>query len=296
VECVPNFSEGRNAATVDAIAQAIRSVPEAALLDRQSDPDHNRSVLTFAGPPDAIAEAAFRAVEKAVELIDLTVHSGAHPRIGAADVVPFIPIEGVTIEDCVGLAERFGNRIWEKLRVPVYLYEAAARRPERVNLANIRRGQFERLRNEIGVVPERTPDIGEPILHPTAGATVTGARKFLVAFNVNLGTADLQIAKNIAKTIRFSNGGFPEVKALGIRLASRNLVQVSMNLTDFEKTPPHTVFEAILHEASRFGVTVVGSEIVGLIPRKALEMSAAHFLRLENFCSESVLENRLIEA
>jgi glutamate formiminotransferase len=296
VECVPNFSAGRDAATVDAIVEAILTVPEVVLLDRESDADHNRSVLTFVGSPAAVAEAAVRAVEKAVTLIDLTRHEGAHPRIGAADVVPFIPIEGVTLEECVRLAERVAGEIWNRLRVPVYLYEAAARRPERVNLENIRRGQFEGLVREMGTAPERTPDIGDPVCHPTAGATVVGARKFLIAYNVNLGTADIAIARKIARTIRFSNGGFRFVKAMGVMLASRNLAQVSINLTDFEQTPLHVVFEAVRREAERYGVPVVGSEIVGLIPRKAMEMSAEYFLRGENFRPELVLENRIAEA
>jgi len=296
VECVPNFSEGRDAAKMDAIVQAIVSVPEVVLLDRGSDADHNRSVLTFVGPPAAVADAAFRAVEKAASLIDLTRHEGVHPRIGAADVVPFIPIEGVTLKDCVKLAERVGHEIWNKLKIPVYFYEAAARRPGRVNLENIRRGQFEALLEEMGTAPERHPDVGEAVCHPTAGAIVVGARKFLIAYNINLGTADVRIAKKIAKTIRFSSGGLRCVKAIGVALASRNLAQVSMNLTDFEQTPMHVVFEAVSRAAERHGVSVVGSEIVGLIPRKALEMSAEYFLRIENFSPELVLENRIAGA
>ncbi len=296
VECVPNFSEGRDAAKIEAIVQSVSSVPGVALLDRESDADHNRSVLTFAGPPDAVAEAALRSVETAASLIDLTKHRGAHPRIGAADVIPFVPVEGVTLEDCVRLAERVGQAIWSKLGIPVYLYEAAARRPERVNLENIRRGQFEALVAEMGVVPEREPDIGGPKCHPTAGATVVGARKFLIAYNINLGTPDICIAKSIAKTIRFSSGGFRYVKAMGVMLASRNLAQVSMNLTDFEQTPMHVVFEAVCREAERFGVPVVGSEIVGLVPQKALNLSAEYFLKFENYKPELVLENRIAEA
>jgi glutamate formiminotransferase len=210
--------------------------------------------------------------------------------------VPFIPIEGVTLEDCVKLAERLGSEIWNKLQIPVYFYEAAARRPERVNLENIRRGQFEALLKEMGTVPERHPDVGDPVCHPTAGATVVGARKFLIAYNINLGTADVGIAKKIAKTIRFSSGGFRYVKSMGVALASRNLAQVSINLTDFEQTPMHLVFETVRREAERHGVPVVGSEIVGLIPRKALEMSAEYFLRYENFSRELVLENRIADA
>jgi glutamate formiminotransferase len=296
VECVPNFSEGRNAGKIDAIVQAILAVPEVVLLDREADADHNRCVLTFAGPPAAVADAAFRSVEKAVALIDLTKQQGAHPRIGAADVVPFIPIEGVTLEDCVKLAERLGAEIWSKLKVPVYLYESAARQPERTNLENIRRGQFEALVQEMGSVPGRDPDIGEPVCHPTAGAVVTGARKFLIAYNINLNTPDVSIAKRIAKTIRFSSGGFRYVKSMGVVLASRNLAQVSINLTDFEQTPMHVVFEAVRREAERYGVTVAGSEIVGLIPRKAIELSAEYYLRYESFRPELVLENRIAEA
>jgi glutamate formiminotransferase / formiminotetrahydrofolate cyclodeaminase len=296
VECVPNFSEGRDAAKIDAIVASILAVPEVVLLDRESDADHNRCVLTFVGPPAAVAEAAFRSVEKAVSLIDLTTHQGAHPRIGAADVVPFIPIEGVTLADCVQLAESLGERIWTKLKVPVYHYEAAAKRPERVNLENIRRGQFEALVKEMGTVPERQPDCGEAVCHPTAGATVVGARKFLIAYNVNLSTPDVAIAKKIAKTIRFSSGGFRFVKSMGVMLASRNLAQVSINLTDFEQTPMHLVYETVRREAERYGVSVVGSEIVGLIPKKALEMSAEYFLRFENFQPGLVLEQRIAEA
>jgi glutamate formiminotransferase/formiminotetrahydrofolate cyclodeaminase len=296
VECVPNFSEGRDPATVDAIVGAILAVPEVALLDREQDADHNRSVLTFVGPPAAVADAAFRGVAKAVELIDLTKHRGAHPRIGAADVVPFIPVAGVTLEECVALAAKVGEEIAGRLGVPVYFYEAAARRPERVNLENIRRGQFEALLAEMGTVAERAPDLGGPRCHPTAGATVVGARKLLIAYNVNLGTADAGIAKKIARAIRFSTGGFRFVKSMGLSLESRKLAQVSINLTDFEQTPVHLVFETVRREAERYGVPVVGSEIVGLIPRKAVEMAADYFLRCENFRPELVLENRIAEA
>jgi glutamate formiminotransferase/formiminotetrahydrofolate cyclodeaminase len=296
VECVPNFSEGRDAAKIDAIVAAVLSVPDVVLLDRESDIDHNRCVITFAGPPDAVAMAAFRSVEKAVSLIDLTKHQGAHPRLGAADVVPFIPIEGVTIEECLKLAERTAQEIWSKLKVPVYLYEAAAKKPERTNLENIRRGQFEALVKEMGTVPARDPDVGDAVLHPTAGAVVVGVRKFLIAYNVNLGTPDLNIAKKIAKTIRFSTGGLRYVKSMGIMLEGRNQAQVSINLTDFEQTSMHLVFETVKREAERYGVPVVGSEIVGLIPKKALEMAADYFLRIENFKPELVLENKMADA
>jgi glutamate formiminotransferase/formiminotetrahydrofolate cyclodeaminase len=288
VECVPNFSEGRQIAKVDAIVNAMRAVPGVYVLDRESDADHNRSVVTLAGEPEAIREAAVRGVGKAAELIDLTRQTGAHPRIGATDVVPFIPIEGVTIEDCVALANAAGREIWERYHIPVYFYEAAARSPERVNLENIRRGQFEGLREEVLRNPQRAPDIGEPRLHPTAGATV--------AYNINLNTPDLDIAKRIAKTIRFSSGGMPCVKAMGVDLRARSLAQVSMNLTDFEQTPIHRVFETVKREAERLGVGIVGSEIVGLIPRRAIEMTAEFYLQVENFSPAQVLENRLEES
>jgi glutamate formiminotransferase len=296
IECVPNFSEGRDPERIEKLVSAIRSVPGVVLLDREMDADHHRSVLTFAGAPEAVSEAALRAVGKAVELIDLTRHSGVHPRIGAADVVPFIPVEGVTMEECVSIAERAGQEIWKRYQVPVYLYEAAARRPDRMNLENIRRGQFEGLRDEIAVKPERAPDIGEPRVHPTAGATAVGARKYLIAYNINLGTPDVEIARRIARTIRFSSGGFRYVKAMGVPLSSRGLAQVSINLTDFEQTPVHRVFETVRTEAERYGVPIVGSEIVGLIPKKAFEMAAECYLRCENFGPHVILENRLAEA
>lgn len=296
VECVPNFSEGRDAAKVAAIVEAIREVPGVFVLAHESDGDHNRSVVTMAGDPEAVAEAAVRAAGKASELIDLTRQTGAHPRIGATDVVPLIPIDGVTLDDCVALAKRVGHEIWQRYRIPVYFYEAAAQRPERVNLENVRRGQFEGLREEVLGNPDRAPDVGEAKLHPTAGATVVGARKFLIAYNINLSTPDVGIAKKIAKTIRFSSGGMPYVKAMGVDLRARNLAQVSMNLTDFEQTPIHRVFEAVKGEAERHGVSIVGSEIVGLIPRRALEMTADYYLQIENFSPAQVLENRLEEA
>jgi glutamate formiminotransferase len=296
VECVPNFSEGRDAAKLDAIVAAMRAVPGVLLLGRESDADHNRSVVTLAGEPEAVAEAAVRAVGKAAELIDLTRQTGAHPRVGATDVVPFIPIAGVSLEDCVALAKQAGREIWQRYRIPVYLYEAAAQRPDRVNLANVRRGQFEGLREEVLRNPDRAPDIGEPRLHSTAGATVVGARKFLIAYNINLNTPDVEIAKRIAKTVRFSSGGLPCVKAMGVDLRSRNLAQVSMNLTDFEQTPVHRVFELVKREAERYGVSIAGSELIGFIPRRAIEMAAEFYLQIENFSAGRVLENRLEEA
>src|SRR5208282_3751365 len=290
VECVPNFSEGRDPAKIDAIVEAMK-IPGVYLLDREMDSDHNRSVITLVGERDAIQEAAIRGVGKAAELIDLTKHQGAHPRMGAADVVPFIPIDGVTIEDCVAMARHVGAEIAKRFQIPVYLYEAAAATPERQNLENIRRGQFEGIRAEIATNPARKPDFGDPRVHPTAGATVVGARKFLIAYNVFLSTPDVQIAKNIAKAVRFSSGGLRFVKGAGFLV--RGMAQVSMNLTDFEQTPVHRAFEMVKREAARYGVAPVSSEIVGLIPKKALEATAEWFLQVENFDSSLILENRL---
>jgi glutamate formiminotransferase len=294
VECVPNFSEGRDAAKVDAIVEAMLAVAGVSLLDREMDADHNRSVITLVGPKEAVGEAALRGVGKAAELIDLTRHQGAHPRLGAADVVPFVPIEGVTIDDCVALARQVGQQIWERFKIPVYLYEAAATRPERENLENIRRGQFEGVREEVLTNPDRAPDFGEPRLHPTAGATVVGARKFLIAYNINLNTHDMKVAREIAKTIRFSSGGLRYVKAMGVNLKARELAQVSINLTDFERTPIFRVFEMVKREAERHGVGIVGSEVVGLVPKRALEATSDFYLQLENFNpGQQILENRL---
>jgi glutamate formiminotransferase len=220
-------------------------------------------------------------------------HKGAHPRVGATDVVPFIPVEGVALEDCVALAKRVGQEIWKRYRIPIFFYEAAATRPDRVNLENVRRGQYEGLREELKKNPDRQPDIGEPKLHPTAGVTVVGARKFLVAYNVNLNTSDIGIANKIARAIRFSNGGFRYVKSMGVELKARNLAQVSINLTDFEQTPMHRVYEMVKREAARYGAIPVGSEIVGLIPKKAIEMAADYFLQVENFSPEQIFENKL---
>src|SRR3954463_14224841 len=290
VECVPNFSEGRDKAKVDAIVDAMK-VPGVYLLDREMDSDHNRCVITIVGDRESIAEAAIRGVGKAAELIDLTQHTGAHPRMGAADVVPFIPIEGVTLEDCVAISRRVGEEIWKRYQIPVYFYEAAAQIPERQNLENIRRGQFEGIRAEIATNPARKPDVGEARVHPTAGATVVGARKFLIAYNVFLNTPDLDIAKKIAKAMRFSSGGLRFVKGAGFLV--RGLAQVSMNLTDFEQTPIHRVYELVRREAARYGVMPLSTEIVGLIPKKALEQAAEWFLQVENFDSSLILENRL---
>jgi glutamate formiminotransferase/formiminotetrahydrofolate cyclodeaminase len=290
VECVPNFSEGRDKVKVDAIVDAMK-MDGVYLLDRESDFDHNRSVITLVGEREAIQEAAIRGVGKAAELIDLNVHSGAHPRMGAADVVPFIPIDGVTIEDCVAMARHVGGEIWKRFQIPVYLYEAAAATPERQGLENVRRGQFEGIRTEIATHAARKPDYGEARVHRTAGITAVGARKFLVAYNVFLNTANVDVAKKIAKAVRASNGGLRFVKGAGFLV--RGMAQVSMNLTDFEQTPVHRVFEMVKREAARYGVNPVSSEIVGLIPKKALEAAAEWFLQVENFDSSLILENRL---
>jgi glutamate formiminotransferase len=290
VECVPNFSEGRDKSKVDAIVAAMK-LDGVYLLDREMDADHNRCVITLAGEREAVQEAAIRGVGKAAELIDLNQHQGAHPRLGAADVVPFIPIEGVRVEDCVAMARHTGEQIWKRFQIPVYLYEAAAASPERQNLENIRRGQFEGIRDEIAINPARKPDFGEARLHPTAGACVVGARKFLIAYNIFLNTPDVDIAKKVAKAVRFSTGGLRFVKAAGFLV--RGQAQVSMNLTDFEQTPMHRVFEMVRSEAERYGVKPTSSEIVGLVPKKALEQAAEWFLQVENFDSSLILENRL---
>src|SRR5690349_3369333 len=290
IECVPNFSEGRDKAKVDAIVEAMK-MDGVYVLGKDMDSDHNRCVITLVGEREPIQEAVIRGVGKAAELIDLTKHQGAHPRMGASDVVPFIPIDGVTIEDCVAMARHVGEQIWKRHQIPVYFYEAAATSPERQNLENIRRGQFEGIRAEIATNPARKPDFGDLKVHPTAGATVVGARKFLVAYNVFLNTPDVNIAKKIAKAVRFSSGGLRFVKGAGFLV--RGLAQVSMNLTDFEQTPVHRVFELVKSEAARYGVMPVSSEIVGLIPKKALESAAEWFLQVENFDSSLILENRL---
>lgn len=290
IECVPNFSEGRDVSVVARIADAIKSVQGAALLDQTSDWDHNRSVITFAGPPDAVVDAAFRAIQCAVECINLSRHAGVHPRIGAADVVPLVPIAGVTLEFCAQLAARLGERVWRELHVPIFLYEAAARRPERANLANVRRGLFEALREEVRRNPERLPDFGEAALHPTAGACVIGARKFLIAFNINLNTADLEVARRIARKIRASSGGLPAVKALGLLLESRRQAQVSTNLTDFEITPLCAIVDAVRAEAAHCGISIASTELIGLIPRAALANLDACSFAIRD---DQILENRL---
>jgi glutamate formiminotransferase len=296
IECVPNFSEGRDLARIDALVAAMTGVPEAWVLDRHSDADHNRTVITLAGAPGAVAEAALRGVGAAARLINMTQHHGAHPRIGATDVLPFVPIEGVTMHDCAALAHRVGEEIWRRYQVPVYFYEAAALRAERTALEQIRKGQLEALRRDATLDPTRAPDVGGPALHPTAGAIAVGARKFLIAYNINLDTPDAGIAAEIARAIRTSSGGLPALKALGIALPSRGISQVSMNLTDFEQTSLQQAYEAVRSRAQSRGCTIAGSEIVGLVPRQALDASAEYFRALGNFSPEQILENRLAAA
>jgi glutamate formiminotransferase/glutamate formiminotransferase/formiminotetrahydrofolate cyclodeaminase len=293
VECVPNFSEGRKAETVERIAKAIASAPGAAVLNRHLDPDHNRSVITFVAASDKIVEAALRAVATATELIDLHKHGGEHPRIGATDVLPFIPVSGVTLSECVSLAHQAGQRIWNELRIPVYFYERAARRPDRARLEHVRGQGYERLHSELATDRDRAPDIGDPQLHPTAGAIAVGARPFLIAFNINLRTKDISIARRIAHTVRERDGGLPFLKALGFELQSRGLVQVSMNLIDCEQTTIAQAFAAVQTEAKRLRVEIAGAEIVGLLPRAALDRKAPYFPLLENFREELVLETLL---
>lgn len=293
VECVPNFSEGRDRATVEALAAALRSVEDVVLLDLEMDADHHRAVLTVVGPPEAVAEAVFRATRAATERIDLGRHRGGHPRVGATDVVPFVPVRGVTMADCVALARALGERIGRELRIPVFLYERAASRPERTNLEAIRKGGLEGLAKRMAEEAAWRPDFGPVGPHETAGVTVVGARPPLIAYNVNLATTDLEAAKAIAKTVRASGGGLPCVKAIGVALPSRGLVQVSMNLTDHEETPPHVAFDAVVGEAERRGLAVAGSEIVGLVPQRALFAAAERALKLEGFDPSQVLEVRL---
>ncbi|MGQ0535116.1 MAG: glutamate formimidoyltransferase [Methanobacteriota archaeon] len=294
VECVPNFSAGRDAATVEALADAVRLVPGVRLLDVQKDADHNRCVLTFLGEPDAARRAAFAAAEVAIRRIDMTAHKGQHPRIGAVDVVPFVPVQGVSMPECVKLAESLGEDLARRFDLPVYLYGEAARTEERRNLANIRKGEYEGLRDAIGRDPARRPDFGPARMHPTAGATVVGARPPLIAFNVNLATRDLSVAQEIAKMVRASSGGFPAVKGKGIDLAERSCVQVSMNIEDYRTTSIHAVFDRIRRESEARGVQVLESEVVGLLPMEALLDVAGDRLRLAGFRKEQVLENRLI--
>src|SRR5690349_16553811 len=293
VECVPNFSEGRKPETVQAIAEASLAVDTACVLDRHIDPDHNRSVITFVASPEHVVDAAVQAVKRAAELIDMRTHHGEHPRLGATDVLPFVPVSGVTMDDCVRLAHAAGKRIAAELSIPVYFYERAALRADRINLEDVRRGALELLREQIGTNPERAPDEGFPSVHETAGAIAVGARPFLIAFNVVLRSDDIAIARRIAKTIRARNGGLPFLKALGFRLATRSCVQVSLNLVNYEVTGMEAAYDAIKREADAIGVEIDSAEIVGLVPRAALNRDAAYFRKLRDFSESKILENQI---
>ena len=293
VECVPNFSEGRRREVVEDLIAVVAGVPGVTLLDSEMDPDHNRSVMTFAGEPEPVIEAAFRVARRAAEVIDLNHHSGQHPRMGATDVIPFVPVDGVTLDDCAGFARTLGKRMGEELGIPVFLYEAAASRSDRVSLADVRRGEFELLREKIGSDPNRTPDFGPNRIHPTAGATAVGARRFLVAFNANLNTGDVRVAKAVANAIREQSGGLKNVRALGFSIEGGRRAQVSMNLVNTEATPIHRVLALVREEAARRGAMISGCEVVGLIPEAAMLDAAEHALQLENFRRDQVLELRL---
>ncbi|HJS22733.1 MAG TPA: glutamate formimidoyltransferase [Pyrinomonadaceae bacterium] len=292
IECIPNFSEGRRPERVQLIADAIASVESACVLDTHIDPDHNRSVITFVARPERVVEAAVNAVRRASELIDMRTHQGEHPRLGATDVLPFVPVSGVTMDDCVRIAHEAGAVIAKELSIPVYFYERAAKRPERVNLEDVRRGALELLREQI-TTPERAPDEGLAKVHESAGAIAVGARPFLIAFNVILRSNDIAIARQIARTIRARNGGLPFVKALGFRLHSRELVQVSMNLINYEVTGMTAAYDAVRVQADLLGVEIDSAEIVGLVPRNALDRDAAYFTKLENFSDAKILEHQI---
>lgn len=293
VECVPNFSEGRNPETVRLIADSIAAVESACVLDTHIDPDHNRSVITFVATPEKVVRAAVNAVRRASQLIDMRAHQGEHPRLGATDVLPFVPVRGVTMDDCVALAHQAGEIIAHELGIPVYYYEQAALRTDRVNLEDVRRGALELLREQITTNLERAPDAGLPQVHDTAGAIAIGARPFLIAFNVILRSSDTAIARQIARKIRARNGGLPFVKALGFRLHTRALVQVSMNLVNYEVTGMTAAYDAVRREADALGVEIQGAEIVGLVPRAALDRNAAYFTMLEHFSDEKILEHQI---
>jgi glutamate formiminotransferase len=295
VECVPNFSEGKNKHTIETIHTLIKNHTDVTLLDFTPDADHNRTDVTLIGAPEAIKAVVLEIALKCVELIDMNKHKGEHPRMGAIDVVPFIPISEVDMNECIQLANEFAKEFSEKTNVPCYLYEEAAKKENRRNLADVRRGQYEGLKEEIGKNPEKVPDYGPNKIHPTAGATAVGARFFLIAFNVNLGTSNITIAEDIAKAVRHSSGGYRYVKAKGFEIKEKGIVQVSMNLTNYQKTPLFRVFETIKNEAERYGVPVIGSEIVGLLPMEAVVDAANHYLRLEKFSVDQVLEKRLLE-
>ncbi len=296
VEVIPNFSEGRRPEVLQQILDEITSVDGITLLDKEMDADHNRAVVTFVGPPDAAVEAAFRAMKKASEVIDLRTHKGEHPRMGATDVVPFVPISDVSEAEAIGLAKKLGERVGKELQIPIYLYEAAATRPDRENLAEVRRGEYEGIRDDIETNPDRKPDYGPSKIHPQAGCTAVGVRFPLVAFNTYLTTPDVNIAKKIAKAIRNRSGGYMYCKALGFEIKDRNMAQVSMNLVHYLKTPIYRVFNTIESEAQRWGTAVYSSEIVGLVPNQALINCAKHYLKLENFSKDQILEEILQQA
>lgn len=292
-ESVPNFSEGRDAAKVERIAAAARAVAGVTVLDVEMNADHNRSVISLVGEPEPLLEATFRMVRIAVDTIDLTQHHGEHPRMGAVDVIPFVPLGAAKMEEAVALATRLAERVWREVHLPVYLYGSAARRPERADLAVVRKGQFEGIRDTIATDPARAPDFGEPKVHPTAGIVAIGARPVLIAYNAYLTTPDVTIAKKIAHAVRARDGGLAEVKALGFEIKERNRAQVSMNLTDYRKTPVHRAFDAVRREAERYGVGIEESEVVGLIPEDALFDAAEHYLQLNRFDRAQVLERRV---
>lgn len=294
IECVPNVSEGKDPRAIEEIAAAVRRVPGVRLLDVSSDPSHNRSVLTFVGDAEAVRSGVRALFEAALPRIDLRSHRGEHPRMGAVDVVPFIPIRGSSLEQCVALSREVGADVAQRFGVPVFLYEESASAEGRRNLAEVRKGQFEGFAEKMKD-PLWKPDFGPGEPHPSAGAVAMGARAFLIAYNINLGTRDVAVADRIAKSIRHLSGGFRYVKAMGVELAERGLVQVSINMTNYKKTPLHRVFECVRSEAERHGVPIVGSEIVGLTPAEALYMAAEHYLRLERFSADQVLETKLLE-
>lgn len=294
IECIPNFSEGRDQAVIDGLTQVAKGVPGVSLLDVQSDQSHNRCVFTLVGSPEGIKAVAFLLTKKAMETIDMTKHKGEHPRMGATDVIPFVPIMDVTMEECVAMSKRVAQRIWDELKIPSFLYEDSASNPGRVNLAAVRKGQFEGMPDKLKQ-PEWAPDYGERAIHPTAGIIAIGARMPLVAFNINLDTEDVTIAQAIAKAVRGSGGGYKYCKALGVKIEERNMAQVTMNMVNHEGTPLYRVFEAVRFEAARWGVNIIGSEIVGLTPAKALVDAAEFYLKIENFdCRKQVLEYHLI--
>ena len=296
VECIPNFSVSKEQDPVvfQGLVDTANSVPGCIVLDVQSDGDHNRCVFTMVGSPTAIEEAAFLLTRKATETIDMTRHKGQHPRMGATDVIPFVPTMDMTVEECVEMSKRLAQRIWEELKVPSFLYEDSAVSPDRKNLAAVRKGQFEGMPEKL-LQPEWAPDYGERKIHPTAGIVAIGARMPLIAYNINLDTSDLEIARKIAKAIRGANGGFKYCKAIGVMLADRNIAQVSMNLVNYEGTPIYYVFEMVRALADRYGVRIIGSELVGLTPAKALLDCAEYYLKMENFdCRKQVMEYHLI--